>query len=183
MRRRVGFAAGHYPRLYLDIHDENGQAPLLSVFGGKLTTYRKLAEHALEKLTPYYKGIGPAWTKTAVLPGGDIGGDRDDYAAKLRRRFPFISESLARHYARTYGSNSEWILKEASALSDLGEDFGHEFYEAELKYLVEHEWVRSLDDAIWRRTKQGMWLTAEQQARISEWLAQHAGKSELSLAS
>ena len=66
---------------------------------------------------------------------------------KLRRRFPFISESLARHYARTYGSNSEWILKEASALSDLGEDFGHEFYEAELKYLVEHEWVRSLDDA------------------------------------
>ncbi len=126
-----------------DIHDENGQAPLLSVFGGKLTTYRKLAEHALEKLTPYYKGIGPAWTKTAVLPGGDIGGDRDDYAAKLRRRFPFISESLARHYARTYGSNSEWILKEASALSDLGEDFGHEFYEAELKYLVEHEWVRS----------------------------------------
>ncbi|MFO5675944.1 glycerol-3-phosphate dehydrogenase C-terminal domain-containing protein, partial [Klebsiella pneumoniae] len=122
-------------------------------------------------------------TKTRVLPGGHIGGDRDDYAAKLRRRFPFISESLARHYARTYGSNSEWILKEASALSDLGEDFGHEFYEAELKYLVEHEWVRSLDDAIWRRTKQGMWLTAEQQARISEWLAQHAGKSELSLAS
>lgn len=97
--------------------------------------------------------------------------------------FPFISESLARHYARTYGSNSEWILKEASALSDLGEDFGHEFYEAELKYLVEHEWVRSLDDAIWRRTKQGMWLNGDQQARISEWLAQHAGKSELSLAS
>lgn len=113
-----------------------------------------------------------------MLPGGDIGGDRDDYAAKLRRRFPFISESLARHYARTYGSNSEWILKEASALSDLGEDFGHEFYEAELKYLVEHEWVRSLDDAIWRRTKQGMWLNGDQQARISEWLAQHAGKSE-----
>ena len=167
----------------LDIHDENGQAPLLSVFGGKLTTYRKLAEHALEKLTPYYKGIGPAWTKTAVLPGGDIGGDRDDYAAKLRRRFPFISESMARHYARTYGSNSELILDKATSLDDLGEHFGHEFFEAELRYLVEHEWVRSLDDAIWRRTKQGMWLTDEQQARISKWLAQHAGKSELSLAS
>lgn len=111
----------------LDIHDENGRAPLLSVFGGKLTTYRKLAEHALEKLTPYYKGIGPAWTKTAVLPGGDIGGDRDDYAAKLRRRFPFISESMARHYARTYGSNSELILDKATSLDDLGEHFGHEF--------------------------------------------------------
>ena len=146
----------------LDIHDDNGQAPLLSVFGGKLTTYRKLAEHALEKLTPYYKGIGPA---------------------KLRRRFSFISESMARHHARTYGSNSELILDKATSLDDLGEHFGHEFFEAELRYLVEHEWVRSLDDAIWRRTKQGMWLNDEQQARISEWLAQHAGKSELSLAS
>ncbi len=91
----------------LDIHDVDGQAPLLSVFGGKLTTYRKLAEHALEKLAPYYKGIGPAWTKGAVLPGGDIGDNRDDYAAKLRRRFPFITEGMARHYARTYGSNTE----------------------------------------------------------------------------
>ncbi|VFS31208.1 aerobic glycerol-3-phosphate dehydrogenase [Escherichia coli] len=74
----------------LDIHDEDGKAPLLSVFGGKLTTYRKLAEHALEKLTPYYQGIGPAWTKESVLPGGAIEGDRDDYAARLRRRYPFL---------------------------------------------------------------------------------------------
>ena len=125
----------------LDIHDENGKAPLLSVFGGKLTTYRKLAEHALEKLTPYYQGIGPAWTKESVLPGGAIEGDRDDYAARLRRRYPFLTESLARHYARTYGSNSELLLGNAGAISDLGEDFGHEFYEAELKYLVDHEWV------------------------------------------
>ncbi|MBH8309026.1 hypothetical protein I8Q49_22270, partial [Acinetobacter baumannii] len=135
-------------------------------------------------------GRAPAASR-GVRGGGGSGGARESPAggkgaallSRVCRRFPFISESLARHYARTYGSNSEWILKEASALSDLGEDFGHEFYEAELKYLVEHEWVRSLDDAIWRRTKQGMWLTAEQQARISEWLAQHAGKSELSLAS
>ena len=132
----------------LDIHDVDGQAPLLSVFGGKLTTYRKLAEHALEKLTPYYKGIGPAWTKGATLPGGDIGSDRDDYSAKLRRRYPFITESMARHFARTYGSNTELILGEAQALADLGEHFGHELYEAELRYLVEHEWVRRLEDAI-----------------------------------
>ncbi|HBY5277046.1 TPA: FAD-dependent oxidoreductase, partial [Klebsiella pneumoniae] len=101
----------------LDIHDENGKAPLLSVFGGKLTTYRKLAEHALEKLTPYYQGIGPAWTKESVLPGGAIEGDRDDYAARLRRRYPFLTESLARHYARTYGSNSELLLGNAGAIS------------------------------------------------------------------
>ncbi len=100
--------------------------------------------------------------KPRCSPAAISGGDRDDYAAKLRRRFPFISESLARHYARTYGSNSEWILEGSQRPErDLGEDFGHEFCEAELKYLVEHEWVRSLDDAIWRRTKQGMWLTAD----------------------
>lgn len=168
----------------LDIHDVDGQAPLLSVFGGKLTTYRKLAEHALEKLAPYYKGIGPAWTKGAVLPGGgDIGNNRDDYAAKLRRRFPFITEGMARHYARTYGSNTELFLGDAKEIADLGEHFGHELYEAELRYLVEHEWVRRLDDAIWRRTKEGMWLNAEQQSRVAQWLQQHAGKRELSLAS
>lgn len=167
----------------LDIHDVDGQAPLLSVFGGKLTTYRKLAEHALEKLAPYYKGIGPAWTKGGVLPGGDIGDNRDDYAAKLRRRFPFITEGMARHYARTYGSNTELFLGDAKEIADLGEHFGHELYEAELRYLVEHEWVRRLDDAIWRRTKEGMWLNAEQQSRVAQWLAQHAGKRELSLAS
>ncbi|MDK9355476.1 MULTISPECIES: glycerol-3-phosphate dehydrogenase [Lelliottia] len=167
----------------LDIHDVDGQAPLLSVFGGKLTTYRKLAESAMEKLTPYYKGIGPAWTKGATLPGGDIGSDRDDFAAKLRRRYPFITESMARHYARTYGSNTDLILGDAKTLADLGEHFGHELYEAELRYLVEHEWVRRLDDAIWRRTKEGMWLDAEQQSRVAQWLVQNAGKRELSLAS
>lgn len=157
----------------LDIGDENGQAPLLSVFGGKLTTYRKLAEHAMEKLTPYYKGIGPAWTKDAILPGGDIGGARDSYAVQLRHRYPFITESMARHYAHTYGSNSEWLLGEARSLADLGENFGHEFYQAELKYLVEHEWVRCLDDAIWRRTRMGMWLNAGEQSRVAQWLQSH----------
>lgn len=159
----------------LDIHDENGKAPLLSVFGGKLTTYRRLAEHAMEKLASWYPNIGPAWTKTCVLPGGDIDGSREDYAAKLHRRYPFLTESLAHHYSRTYGSNTEWILGKAASLLDLGEDFGHEFYEAELKYLVDHD--------IWRRTKKGMWLTAKQQSRITQWLAEYVDKRQLSLAS
>lgn len=167
----------------LDIHDENGKAPLLSVFGGKLTTYRKLAEHAMDKLQTYYPAIGPAWTKGSKLPGGDISGDRDDFAAQLRRRYAFLSEGLARRFARTYGSNSELILKEAKSIEDLGEHFGHELYEAELRYLVEHEWVRRVEDAIWRRTKLGMWLTDEQQARVAQWLAKRAGKPSLSLAS
>ncbi|MEN5017221.1 glycerol-3-phosphate dehydrogenase [Erwinia sp. Eh17-17] len=168
----------------LDVHDDAGQTPLLSVFGGKLTTYRKLAEHAMEKLSKYYPHAGAAWTKSCVLPGGNFAGTPQDYAATLRRRFPFITEAMARHYARTYGSNTELVLKDATSLDDLGELFGHHFYEAELRYLVEKEWVRVTDDAIWRRTKEGMWLNEEQQARITAWLAEHGKKpAALSLAS
>ncbi|MEQ9889115.1 glycerol-3-phosphate dehydrogenase [Pectobacterium zantedeschiae] len=156
----------------LSVDDDNGQAPLLSVFGGKLTTYRKLAEHALDKLHKYYPQAGKAWTKDAVLPGGDIAGTRDDYAAALRRRFN-LPESLTRRYSRTYGSNSELILANAKGLSDLGEDFGHDLYEAELRYLVEKEWAVTLDDVIWRRTKLGMRFDDAQKQRISDWLASY----------
>ena len=158
----------------LSVTDDNGKAPLLSVFGGKLTTYRKLAEHALDKLHKYYPKAKGAWTKGTVLPGGDFKGDRDDYAAQLRRKYPFLPESLARRYSRTYGSHSELILTGAGSLVDLGEDFSHGLYAAELRYLVEKEWVVSLDDAIWRRTKLGMWLDEAQKQRVAEWLSQHA---------
>lgn len=136
-----------------DIYDENGKVSLLSVFGGKLIIYRKLAEYALEKLTSYYQGIGSVWTKESVLSGGVIEGDRDDYVVRLRRRYSFLIESLARYYVRIYGSNSELLFGNAGTVSDFGEDFGYEFYEAELKYLVDYEWVRRVDDVLWRRIK------------------------------
>jgi len=168
----------------LAVTDDHGKAPLLSVFGGKLTTYRKLAEHALDKLHKYYPNAKGAWTKGTVLPGGDFTGDRDDYAAQLRRKYAFLPESLARRYSRTYGSHSELIIKNAASLADLGEDFGHGLYAAELQYLVDKEWVVSLDDAIWRRTKLGMWLDETQKQRVGEWLTQHAqAERSLSLAS
>lgn len=157
----------------LDVHDQDGKAPLLSVFGGKLTTYRKLAEHALEKLSGYYENCGPAWTKNAVLPGGDLGTDRDSYAAQLRRRFTWLPEALARRYARTYGTRIEQLLGTAQSLEDLGEHFGHNLYEAELRYLIAEEWVVELDDAIWRRTKLGMWLDEGQKQRVAEWIREH----------
>lgn len=167
----------------LDIHDQDGKAPLLSVFGGKLTTYRKLAEHAMDKLAAWYPNCGAAWTKGAQLPGGHFTGNRDDYARQLMQRYPFLSEALARHYARTYGSNSDKILGQARRVEDLGENFGHDFYEAELRYLVEHEWVRRLDDAIWRRTKLGMWLNAEQQSRVAARIEEFLNHKVLSKAS
>lgn len=157
----------------LDVHDQDGKAPLLSVFGGKLTTYRKLAEHALEKLSGYYENCGPAWTKNAVLPGGDLGTDRDSYAVQLRRRFTWLPEALARRYARTYGTRTEQLLGTAQSLEDLGEHFGHNLYEAELRYLIAEEWVVELDDAIWRRTKLGMWLDEGQKQRVAEWIREH----------
>ncbi|MGL9750293.1 MAG: glycerol-3-phosphate dehydrogenase [Symbiopectobacterium sp.] len=154
----------------LSVADEHGKAPLLSVFGGKLTTYRKLAEHAMEKLAKYYPHSGQAWTQNAVLPGGDLAGTRDEYAAALRRRFN-LPETLARRYARTYGSHSELILTNATGIHDLGENFGHDLYEAELRYLADKEWVIRVEDAIWRRTKLGMWLNDEQKQRVSDWLS------------
>lgn len=167
----------------LDVHDENGQAPLLSVFGGKLTTYRKLAEHALDKLAAWYPHCKPAWTKGCQLPGGHFTGSRDEFAQALQVRYPFITMTQACHYARTYGSNSEKILGQARRREDLGEHFGHDFYQAELHYLVEHEWVRCAEDALWRRTKLGMWLTEAQQARVANWIKDYLAHSPLSIAS
>lgn len=155
----------------LDIHDQEGLAPLLSVFGGKLTTYRKLAEHALEKLRPYYAHCGDAWTKGAVLPGGEMGCDRDSYAAALQRRHSWLPPALARRYAHTYGARSERVIGTATSLEALGEHFGHGLYQAELRYLMEQEWVVAAEDALWRRTKLGMWLDDAQRQRVAEWLA------------
>ncbi|WWO97318.1 MAG: glycerol-3-phosphate dehydrogenase [Candidatus Dasytiphilus stammeri] len=154
----------------LDIQDLNGSTPLLSVFGGKLTTYRKLAEEALNRLAKYYPDAKPAWTKNNVLPGGNFIGTIQNYASNLYERYNFIDQSLAQRYAYTYGSNSELILKDKNQLSDLGEHFGQNFYEAELRYLVEKEWVYEVQDAIWRRTKLALWLNKKQLRRISEWL-------------
>lgn len=165
----------------LDVADDAGKAPLLSVFGGKLTTYRKLAEHALEKLSGYYSNIGPAWTKNGALPGGDIGGSRDNYIVQLRHRHNWLPEGLARRYTCTYGSHSELILADATRIESLGEHFGHGLYEAELRYLVEKEWVVELDDAIWRRTKLGMMLDDAQKQRVAQWLAQAQAEKQQAL--
>lgn len=157
----------------LDVHDIDGEAPLLSVFGGKLTTYRKLAEHAMEKLSCYYPKIGPAWTRESVLPGGHFSGNRDNFARQLQQQYAFISPSLARHYAYTYGSQSHILLNSAQQLDDLGQHFGQELYEAELRYLLKYEWIYALSDVIWRRTKLGMWLTQSEQERVNQWLILH----------
>ncbi len=145
----------------------DGAAPaILSVFGGKITTYRKLAEHALEKL-----GVtGPSWTATAPLPGGSIPGlDFEGFVAAKQAARPQLSPALIHRLARAYGTRIDRVLGEAQSLSDLGEHFGGGLTSAELIYLVMHEYARSADDVLWRRSKLGLHLDEGQRARVAQW--------------
>ncbi len=156
----------------LDLDAPAGEGALLSVFGGKITTYRKLAEHALEKLGPLFPYIRPAWTAGAVLPGGDLpGGDFDGYVAQLATRHPAMPQALLRRLARAYGTCAESVLADAHTPDDLGRDFGAGLTEAELGYLMRAEWAVSADDVLWRRSKLGLHVPPEAPLQIAAWLA------------
>jgi glycerol-3-phosphate dehydrogenase len=155
----------------LDVADHDGALPVLSVFGGKITTYRRLAEHALEKLAPYLPRLAPAWTAQTVLPGGDMpGANFESYFAAFRHRHAFLPERLARRLVRDYGTCAETIVGAAKSLGDLGENFGAGLTKAEADYLIEHEWARTAQDILWRRSKLGLRLTTEQANRLSLYL-------------
>src|SRR5690606_174211 len=126
----------------------------LSIFGGKITTYRKLAESTLEKLQPHLNSSDREWTDQAPLPGGDV--PRADFAAfaeGVQKRWPFLPGHLAERLAHAYGTRVEKILGKAQAMLDLGEHYGAGLTQAEIDYLVSNEWARSADDVLWRRTK------------------------------
>ena len=155
----------------LELDGGDGRAPILSAFGGKITTYRKLAEHALEKLAPHFPQMGPAWTAGAPLPGGDL--PDADFEAWLRgfsAERPWLPADLARHYGRCYGSDAAALLGTARALDDLGRHFGGLFYECEAKWLIEREWARTADDILTRRTKHALFLTEAEKAAFTDWL-------------
>jgi glycerol-3-phosphate dehydrogenase len=160
-----------------DIDTADGQGPLLSIFGGKITTYRKLAEHALAKLGPLLGGIGAAWTAKAPLPGGDIdNADFDAFLQAAASRLPWLPKDLLRRYGRLYGTRLFELVGEADGLAALGAHFGAGLYEAELDFLMHYEWARSAEDVLWRRTKLGLQLDAAQSETVAEWFskAQHA---------
>ncbi len=156
----------------LDLDAGAGRAPLLSVFGGKLTTYRKLAEHALELMGPHLPaagrpgGFGAGWTGREPLPGGDFPVDGfEALVAEIRARWPFLAPAHARRLARHYGTAARAILGDAASMADLGRGFGATLTEAELDHLVGREWARTAADVAWRRTKLGLRLTpAEMEA-------------------
>ncbi len=155
----------------LDLADQDGHLPVLSVFGGKITTYRRLAEHAIEKLAPYFEGLSPAWTGEAALPGGDMpGADFDAFLAQLRAERPFLPEASARRLARAYGTRARAILDGARSLADLGETFGEDLSAREVEYLRAQEWAVTPDDILWRRSKLGLRTGGEGAARLEAYL-------------
>jgi len=144
------------------------RAPVLSIFGGKLTTYRKLAEHALAELAPYFPQLKPPWTRDAVLPGGDLPvGDLEPWSAVLAERHPGLPAELVAGLARRHGSRAPMILGRAKTTGDLGEDFGNGLTTAEIEYCVREEWARTADDILWRRTKCGLEMPAANVARVA----------------
>ena len=150
--------------------DETGGAPLLSVFGGKITTFRKLSEHAMQRLAKFFPKMGGDWTRNAVLPGGDI--PNADYVAfsdTLRAAYPWMPRALVNHYGHLYGARTKQIVGNATSLADLGRHFGGDLYEAEVRYLVASEWAQAADDVLMRRTKEGLHMTAEEKAAFAAW--------------
>ncbi|MBX7491873.1 glycerol-3-phosphate dehydrogenase [Qipengyuania sp. 1NDW9] len=150
--------------------EAEGGAPILSVYGGKITTYRKLAEHALEKLAGHIDVPGDGWTADAPLPGGDMkDGDFAHFLWEASERHPWIPPEMLLRLARAYGTRLDMVVGEASSLEGLGEYLGGDLYEAELTYLATHEYARSAEDVLWRRSKLALHLPQDAILAVGAW--------------
>lgn len=157
----------------LNLRDVEGKLPVLSVFGAKITTYRRIAERAVDKLRRYVPHLPGGWTAGAILPGGDFK-DLPQLSAELRSRYPEMPPALLDRLARSYGTRAARILGEARRLEDLGETFGADLTEAELAYLQGEEWAQTAEDALWRRSKLGLRLNPADVERVAAYLARNS---------
>jgi glycerol-3-phosphate dehydrogenase len=161
-------------REYVFELDTPGGAPLLSIYGGKITTYRRLAEEALERLSPYLRSAKAreGWTAKSPLPGGDLDVSAiAALAAELQRSHPFLTPAHASRLAHAYGSRAGKWLGSARSMADLGQSFGATLTEAELKYLISSEWACTAEDVVWRRSKLGLLMSSAEIAGIDTWIA------------
>ncbi len=162
----------------LDVDTADGKLPILNVFGGKITTYRRLAESALEKLKPFFPKMGAPWTDTPAMPGGDFPVDGvAALEAEIRTRYPFVDAAWARRMVRHYGRDTFDIYGDASEITDLGQDFGATLTEAEAGWLIDHEWARTAQDILWRRTKLGLRLTEAEATALDNWTKEKVAQS------
>jgi glycerol-3-phosphate dehydrogenase len=162
-----------------EVADDGGRAPILSIYGGKITTYRHLAEGALAELKPWFPGLaGSSWTGEAPLPGGECGIDGVASAkSELVGRCPWFDAGTRDRIFHAYGSLVSAWLGEAQSLAELGQHFGHGLTQAEVDYLVAQEWAESAEDILWRRTKLGLRFTADEAAALQAYVAQATSKS------
>ncbi|HXL68078.1 MAG TPA: glycerol-3-phosphate dehydrogenase C-terminal domain-containing protein, partial [Xanthobacteraceae bacterium] len=144
----------------MEVDGRYGEPPLVTIFGGKLTTYRRVAEQAIDRLKHWFV-LNRAWTGDAPLPGGDLGpGGVDELTRHLRVEYPFLVEPHAARLARTYGTRARKILSTAETLDALGPRLVADLHQAELDYLRREEWAETADDVLWRRTKLGLTASA-----------------------
>ena len=156
----------------LELDSPAGTPPLLNVFGGKITTYRRLAERALALLGPALGRQAGEWTQAAALPGGDIpNADFPSFSVATAARWPWLPRPLLHRLLRAYGTRAERIVGDAGSVAELGRDFGGGLHEAEVEYLVNVEWARSAEDVLWRRSKLGLHLPASGQRALESWLS------------
>jgi len=155
--------------------DTSTGVPLLNVFGGKITTYRRLAESALEHVSAQLPDVGDKWTAGVALPGGDFPVDGvAQLNADLRGAYPFLTEGCVRRLVRAYGTEASAMLGDASSADDLGLDFGAGLTGAEVRWLMTHEYARSAEDVVWRRSKLGLKLSVDQIAALDNWMQQQS---------
>jgi glycerol-3-phosphate dehydrogenase len=150
--------------------DTDPGAPLLTVHGGKITTYRLLAEEALSLLSPFVTPHKPAWTATQPLPGAFKEISPTEYAAKLQQQYPWLPKHLSQRYAEHYGTLCEGFLRGKTQAADLGENIHADLFAAEVDYLREHEWAQTADDILWRRSKLGLQFDAEATTQLEAYL-------------
>lgn len=154
--------------------DSSQGAPLLSIFGGKITTYRKLAEHALSIVKPFLAHTGDNWTSQQPLPGGDIpNANFNSFLHELNQQYPWLPTTQIERYAKNYGTLTHQLLSNKKSLQDLGKHFGADLYECEIEYLKRHEWAQTAEDILWRRTKLGLKLTQNEQQLLHAYMEQY----------
>ncbi|RYU67706.1 glycerol-3-phosphate dehydrogenase [Aliivibrio finisterrensis] len=162
----------------LELEQELDQAPLLSIFGGKLTTYRKLGETAMKMLNPYFSKMGKPWTRNVALPGGDFDYPRSQLVSNICSQYPWLSEKTATRYVNQFGTLVWTLLENVTSEADMGRVFSEGVYQAEIDYLMKHEFSQKAEDVLWRRTKLGLYLTQDQQDAVAQYMNEKLGKKK-----
>ncbi len=155
----------------LKLEDADGQPPMLNIFGGKITTYRRLSEKAVEMLRPHFEDLDPKWTAGVPLPGGDFAVDGvKTLVSVLQGGYPFLTPEWALRLVRAYGTDAHKMLGDAQSVDDLGEHFGWNLTEREVRWLMDREWAWTAADVVWRRSKVGLRLTEAEIASLDRWM-------------